>query len=397
MQRRKFLGSAGLGGAALAASGPFGASAQTQSDTHNSPADSHDAPVKTPESGIASPAIAESMPEVRWRLASSFPRSIDTIFGAAEQFSKRVASLTDNKFQIRVFAAGEIVPSLQVADAVQHETIECGHTAAYYYVGKDPTFAFDSALPFGLNTRQHNAWVYHGGGLELMRDFYRDYRMTSFLLNHTGAQMGGWWRKEIKTVADLRGIRMRIGGVAADVLTRLGVVPQQLAAGDIYSALEKGTIDAADWIGPYDDLKMGFGKVAPYYYYPGWWEGSVAMSLYVGLKAYEALPPMYREAIAAAAGETAGWSLAKYDAQNPKALVELVGSGTRLMAFPQPVLEAAFTAASDLYAEASAKNPRFAKVYESWKAFRARQVLWFRVTENPFDNFMARQSAGNKL
>jgi TRAP-type mannitol/chloroaromatic compound transport system substrate-binding protein len=368
MQRRKFLRTAGVGGAAVAAS-----------------------------TTLAAPAIAQSMPEIKWRLASSFPKSLDTIYGAGEDFAKRVAGLTDNKFQIRVFAAGEIVPGLQVVDAVQNETVECGHTASYYYVGKDPTFAFDTAVPFGLNTRQHNAWVHNGGGLELMREFYKDYNMTSFLMSHTGGQMGGWWRKEIKTPEDMKGVKMRIGGFAGQVLSKLGVVPQQLAGGDIYPALEKGTIDAAEWVGPYDDQKLGFNKVAQYYYYPGWWEGSAALSLYVGLKAYEALPAIYKEAIAAAAGEITMRSVAKYDAQNPRALRELVASGTKFLPFPQPVLEACFNSANELYAETVAKNPKFKKVYDSWKAFRNEEVLWFRVVENTFDNFMARQSAASKL
>jgi TRAP-type mannitol/chloroaromatic compound transport system substrate-binding protein len=367
MQRRKFLRTAGVGGAAVASS------------------------------ALAAPAIAQSMPEVKWRLASSFPKSLDTIYGAGEDLARRVAALTDNKFQIRVFAAGEIVPGLQVVDAVQNETVECGHTAAYYYVGKDPTFAFDTAVPFGLNTRQHNAWVYYGGGLELMREFYKDYNMTSFLMSHTGGQMGGWWRKEIKTPDDMKGVKMRIGGFAGQVLQKLGVVPQQLAGGDIYPALEKGTIDAAEWVGPYDDQKLGFNKVAQYYYYPGWWEGGAALSLYVGLRAYEALPPAYKEAIAAAAGDVTSRSVAKYDTQNPRALRELVASGTKFLPFTQPVMEACFNAANELYAETSAKNARFKKIYESWKAFRNEEVLWFRVVENTFDNFMARQSAASKL
>ncbi|WP_020696877.1 TRAP transporter substrate-binding protein [Reyranella massiliensis] len=368
MRRRKFLRTAGVGGATMAAAGT-----------------------------LAAPAIAQSMPEVKWRMASSFPKSLDAIYGAGEFFTKRVAALTDNKFQIRSFAAGEIVPALQVVDAVQNETVECGHTGAYYYVGKDPTFAFDTALPFGLNTRQHNAWVYHGGGLELMREFYKDYKMTSFLVGHTGAQMGGWFRKEIKTLDDLKGLKFRVGGFAGQVLAKLGVVPQQIAAGDIYPALEKGTIDAAEWVGPYDDLKLGFYKVAPYYYYPGWWEGSTAISLYCGDKAFEALPAAYKEAISVAAGDTVGWSLAKYDAQNPRALRELIAGGAKVLPFSQAMMEAAFNAANEIYAETSAKNPKFRKVYESWKPFRAEEVLWFRVVENTFDNFMARQSAAGKL
>ena len=368
MARRKVMRSAAVGGVTVAAA-----------------------------STLAAPAIAQSMPEIKWRLASSFPKSLDTIYGAGEDFAKRVAALTDNKFQIRVFAAGEIVPGLQVVDAVQNETVECGHTAAYYYVGKDPTFAFDTAVPFGLNTRQHNAWVYYGGGLELMREFYKDYKMTSFLLSNTGAQMGGWWRKEIKTPEDLKGVKMRIGGFAGEVMSKLGVIPQQLAGGDIYPALEKGTIDAAEWVGPYDDQKLGFNKVAQFCYYPGWWEGSAALSLYVGLKAYDSLPPLYKEAIQSACGEINAKSVAKYDVQNPKALRELAAAGTKFLPFPPAVMEACFNAANELYAETVAKNPKFKKVYESWKPFRNEEVLWFRVAEDTFDNFMARMSAGNKL
>ena len=347
---------------------------------------------------LATPALAQTAnPEIKWRLTSSFPKSLDTIFGAAEFFAKRVAILTQDRFQIRVFAAGEIVPGLQALDAVQNATVEACHTAAYYYVGKDPTFAFDTAVPFGLNTRQHNAWVYHGGGLELMREFYKDYNVTSFLMSHTGAQMGGWYRKEIKTPEDLKGLKMRIGGFAGQVLQKLGAVPQQIAGGDIYPALEKGTIDAAEWVGPYDDQKLGFQKVAPFYYYPGWWEGGAALSLYVNQKAYDALPDLYKQAIQSATAETLDWSVAKYDAQNPKALRELVASGTKLQPFPAPVLEACFNAAQELYTETCAANPRFKKVHDHYMAFRREQVLWFRVAEGSFDTFMARQSAANRI
>jgi TRAP-type mannitol/chloroaromatic compound transport system substrate-binding protein len=220
MKRRQFLQAAGLAAAATA---------------------------------VAKPAIAQSMPELKWRLTSSFPKSLDTIYGAAEIFAKAVAEATDNKFQIQVFAAGEIVPGLAAADAVQNGTVEMCHTASYYYFGKDPTFAFGCAVPFGLNARQQNAWMYFGGGMELMNDFYKKFNIIAFPAGNTGAQMGGWFRKEIKAPADLNGLKMRIGGFAGTVLAKLGCVPQQIAGGDIYAALEKGTIDAAEWVGPYDD------------------------------------------------------------------------------------------------------------------------------------------------
>ncbi len=342
---------------------------------------------------IAAPAIAQSQPELKWRLASSFPKSLDTIFGAADVISSRVSAATDGKFQIQVFAAGEIVPGLQVLDAVQNGTVECGHSASYYYVGKDPTFAFDTAIPFGLNARQQNAWMYHGGGLELMREFFKDYNIRQIPAGNTGAQMGGWFRKEIKTVADLNGLKFRIGGFAGKVLAKLGVVPQQIAGGDIYPALEKGTIDAAEWVGPYDDEKLGFNKVAQFYYYPGWWEGGPQLSLYVNIAQWEALPKTYQAILEAASAEANVWMVSKYDAQNMPALRKLVAGGTQLKPYSKEIMEASYKAAFELYDETAAANPKFKKVYEPWMLFRQDQDLWFRVAENTFDNFVFAKSA----
>jgi TRAP-type mannitol/chloroaromatic compound transport system substrate-binding protein len=345
---------------------------------------------------IAAPALAQCLPEVKWRIASSFPKSLDTIFGAADVIAKKVAQATSNKFQIRVFAAGEIVPGLQVADAVQNGTVEAGHTAGYYYVGKDPTFALDTTIPFGLNTRQQNAWMYHGGGLELMREFFKDYNIISFPAGNTGAQMGGWFRKEIKTVEDLKGLKFRIGGFAGQVLTPLGVVPQQLAGGDIYPALEKGTIDAAEWVGPYDDEKLGFNKVAQFYHYPGWWEGGPMLSTLVNMAAWEQLPSTYKNALEAACYEANTWMVAKYDAVNPAALRRLAAAGTQLRPFPREVLQACWQSANKIYEETSAKNAKFKKVYDSWVKFRDEEQLWWRVAELTFDNFMGAMSAQRK-
>ena len=341
-------------------------------------------------SAIASPAVAQSAPEIKWRLAASWPKSLDTLFGGAEYVAKRVAEITDNKFQIRAFAGGEIVPPLQVLDAVQNNTVELGHTASYYYVGKDPTFTFDCTVPFGLNARQQNAWMWHGGGLELMREFFKDYNVYPIVAGNTGAQMGGWFNKEIKTVEDLKGLKFRIGGWAGSVLVRLGVVPQVIAGGDIYPSLEKGTIDAAEWVGPYDDEKLGFYKVTKFYYYPGWWEGNAQLSLYVNLDQWNKLPKAYQTALETAAAESRNWMIGKYDADNPAALRRLVAAGTKLVPFPQPVLEACYNAATELYEETAAKNAKFKKVYESWKHFRAEEALWFQFTEYTFDSFMLR-------
>src|SRR5437868_6983475 len=278
---------------------------------------------------IASPAIAQSMPETKWRLTSSFPKSLDTIYGAAEVFSKAVAEASDNKFQIQVFAAGEIVPGLQAADAVTNGTVEMCHTASYYYVGKDPTFAFGTAVPFGLNSRMQNAWQHFGGGMDLMNEFYKKYNVFAIPCGNTGCQMGGWFRKEIKEPADLNGLKMRIGGYAGRVLTKLGLVPQQLAGGDIYPALEKGTLDACEWVGPYDDEKLGFNKVAQYYNYPGWWEGGAMLHNFINVDKWNSLPKHY-QAIVHQGSHVANTTMAaKYDASNPAALKRLIARGAQ--------------------------------------------------------------------
>ncbi len=271
---------------------------------------------------------------------------------------------TDNKFQIRTFAAGEIVPGLQVLDAVQNGTVEMGGTASYYYFGKDPTFAFGTAVPFGLNTRQFAAWLKFGGGEQLLNDFYKNYKVFGIATGNTAGQMGGWFRKEINSVDDMKGLKMRIGGFAGQVMAKLGVVPQQIAGGDIYPALEKGTIDAAEWVGPYDDQKLGFNKIAPYYYYPGWWEGSATLHTFIGLDKWNELPKGYQTIVRAACEDAGSWMTAKYDADNPKALRELVGGGTKLLPFSPAIMDASFAAANQVYAETSAKNAEFKKVYD---------------------------------
>ena len=337
---------------------------------------------------IAAPSVAQTLPSINWRLASSFPKSLDTIYGGAETLAKRVAALTDGKFAIRAFPGGEIVPALQVADAVQANTVEVGHTCSYYYFGKDPTFAFDCAVPFGLNSRQQTAWFDQGGGRELMRDFLRDYDIVNFMGGNTGTQMGGWFRKEIKAVEDLNGLKMRIGGFAGRVMQRLGLVPQQLAGGDIYPALEKGTIDAAEWIGPYDDEKLGFNKVAPFYYAPGWWESGPQISFYVNAKEWEKLPKVYQAAFEAASYEAHVVMQAQYDARNPSALARLLKSGVKLRSFSRSIMDACYKAAHEVMEEEASKNPKFKKVYEPWKRFRQDENQWFSVAEATLQNYM---------
>lgn len=328
---------------------------------------------------------------VRWRLASSFPRSLDTIYGGAETFARHVRAVSGGRFEISVHAAGELMPAFDVVDGVQQGTIEAAHTAPYYFFAKDDTFAIGGAIPFGLNSRQMSAWTFQGNGLALMREFYARYNIISFPCGNTGAQMGGWFRHEIKSLADMQGLKFRVGGFAGKVITRLGGLPQNLPGGEIYQALKNGNLDAAEWIGPYDDQKLGFNKVAPHYYYPGWWEGGLQLDLYVNRNAYEALSPQYK-AIVDVASATAHVDMqAKYDAKNPAALKQLVRDGAKLRPFPADVMNAAFKASLALYAELSDSNPAWAKVYKDYSAFRGDQNLWFRFTEATFDRFMQSQ------
>jgi TRAP-type mannitol/chloroaromatic compound transport system substrate-binding protein len=339
----------------------------------------------------AAPAIVHAQANVRWRLASSFPKSLDTIFGAAETFSKKVSEMTGGKFQVSVHPGGELMPAFGVVDGLQSGTIEIGHTAPYYYFGKDETFAMGCAIPFGLNSRQMTAWMMEGNGLKLMREFYAQYNIVSFPGGNTGAQMGGWYRKPIQSLADMRGLKFRVGGFAGKVVERLGGVPQNIPGGEIYQALEKGTIDAAEWIGPYDDQKLGFNKVAPNYAYPGWWEGGPQLDFFINTKAYEALSSEYKAIVEAAAACAHVDMQARYDAKNPVALKQLVAGGTKLFRFPKDVMEAAFKESMALYSELSDKNPNWKKVYADYAKFRADQNLWFRFAEAGFDDFMQAQ------
>lgn len=346
---------------------------------------------------IAAPAIAQSAPDVHWRLTSSYPKSLDTIYGAAETLSRYVAEATDNKFKIQVFAAGEIVGALQVLDAVQDGTVQCGHTVGQFYWGKDPAFALATGGPFCLNSRMHSAWLYYGGGNELLDKLFAQSNITAFPCGNTGAQMGGWFRKEIKTVQDLNGLKIRIAGLTGSMLQKLGVVPQQIAAGEIYPALERGTIDASEWVGPYDDEKLGLVKVAPYYYYPGFWEASAQQHLLINRDKFNSLPAAYKGVLKAATQAVNCDMQAKYDAVNPAALKRLAGAGAQLRPFSVEILDACFGAAQEVYSELSAKNPTFKTIYDSMARYRAEAYLWFQLAEYNYDSYMMRQQRAGKL
>ncbi len=351
----------------------------------------------TAATALAAPAIAQSNPKITWRLTSSFPKALDTIYGAAETMAAFVKGATDGNFEIQTFPAGEIIPGLEAAKAAAAGTVEMAHTASYYYWGQDPTYAFGTGIPFGLNARQHNAWFYYGGGNDLMNEFYATQGLYGMICGNTGAQMGGWFRKEINTVADLNGVKMRIGGFAGSIASKLGVVPQAIPGGDIYPALEKGTIDATEWVGPYDDEKLGFVKVAPYYYYPGWWEGGSVLHTMVNLAKWNELPANYKQILEAACRAANADMMASYDYKNPQAIKRLVAAGAQLRPFSQEILDASYKAALEVYAEINAKNAMFKKIYDNQLEYKRDAYLWAQISEYTYDTFMMVQQRNGTL
>ena len=362
MDRRLFVRNLAVGGAASAA-----ATASAQSGTDN-------------------------LPTIKWRVQNSYPKSLGEIYKLQEDTMTAIGKMTAGKFTCQFFQANELVPVPGMINAVGNGTIEAAYSASLFYVGINKAFAFGSGLPFGMNARVQYAWLRFGGGNELLdKELYSQYGVVHIPSSTTGCQMGGWFRKEIRSLADLQGLKMRIAGLGGEVLSQMGVVAQMLPPADIYTALEKGTIDSVEWVGPYDDEKLGFNKVAPFYYFPGWWEGGPQLSLYVNSKSYEALPAEYKAALAAAASHAHVVMQARYDARNPEALKRLVGGGAKLRPMPRPIMDASLKIANEIYADLSAKNANWKKVYEDWVRFRGDQVLWFRVAEREFDNFMSAQ------
>jgi len=325
--------------------------------------------------------------QVRWRLASSFSRSLDTIYGAAEVMADRLATLTDGNFQIRTYPGGELVPPFEVLGSVQNGTVEMGHSASYYFIGKNPALAFDCTVPFGLTARQYRAWLYYGGGLELMRDLFADFNILNLPGGNTGTQMGGWFNVEVNALSDMDGLKMRIPGLGGEVMTEMGVNTQVLPSGEIYPSLERGAIDAAEWVGPYDDEKLGFHEVADYYYYPGWWEPGPALTFYVNRDAYDRLPTQYQEALKTAAAEADLRMLAQYDHKNPAALDRLLDEGTTLRRFPDGVMSRAQKITQQLLQDNASGNQQYRTIYDAYREAREDAYRWFGTAEMGYADF----------
>ena len=330
---------------------------------------------------------ADSLPNVTWNMATSWPKSLETLFGAAELITQRVSAMTNGRFQITPYAAGELVGGLEVMDAVQTGSVQCGHTASYYYIGKKAALAFGTSIPFGLNAQQQNAWLYHGGGLELMQKIYSEFGIINFPAGNSGTQMGGWYNKEVNSVADLQGLKMRIPGLGGKVMAKLGVNVQNIPGGEVYVALDRGAIDAAEWVGPFDDQKLGLNKAAKFYYYPGWWEPGPSFDLLINLQAWNQLPTEYQEVLKTAAVEANLNALAQYDALNSQALAQLISSGTNLQPYSAEIMEAAQKATAELLDEEASKDSQFKEIYEQWKGFRQQVYEWHKINELSFGQF----------
>ena len=373
MERRQFL--------KLASMGALGAAAL--------------AACTTGDEALDEEAQDETLPEIEWEVATSWPTSLDTIYGGAVTFAERVSAMTGGKFMVNAQPAGEVVPPLEILQNVETNSISAGHTASYYYTGLDPTTAFGTALPFGLTARQQNAWLYEAGGLEMLQEFYAErFNAIQFPAGNTGVQMGGWFNVEINSLADMQGLIMRIPGLGSQVMTRLGVTVQVLPGGEIFQALQTGAIDATEWVGPYDDTTMGFQDVTQFYYHPGWWEPGPSLEVQIPLPVWNELPSVYQEIIKTAAFEANTTMMARYDALNPQAFQDILNNtDVEVLPFPDDVMAAAEEASFEIYDENAANNQTFADIYSEWQTFRDGIQEWHAVAETSYLSYVERRFA----
>ncbi|MFV1996703.1 MAG: TRAP transporter substrate-binding protein [Acidiferrobacterales bacterium] len=317
-----------------------------------------------------------------WKMVTTWPPNFPVFQEGVEKFAKDINAMSSGRLNIRVYAGGELVPPLQTFDAVSQGTVEMGHGAAYYWSGKIPAAQFFTAVPFGMNAQGMNAWFYGGGGIELWQEIYKPYGIVPLPMGNTGVQMGGWFRKKINSVADLKGIKMRIPGLGGKVMSKAGVNPVLMAGGEIYTALERGTIDATEWVGPYHDLRLGLYRAAKYYYYPGWHEPGPTLELSINKKAWESLPDNLRLIVETAAASSNLWMLSEFEARNLEALKILENKyKVKTYAFPDAVIKQLHKFTLEVLDEEAAKDPTFNKVFAAYEKFRANNDAWNKISE----------------
>lgn len=323
----------------------------------------------------------------RWKMVTTWPPNFPVLGEAANLFSKWVEEMSGGRLIIRVFGGGELVPALEAFDTVVSGTVEMGCGAAYYWAGKAKAAQFFAAVPFGMNAKQMNSWLISGGGYDLWKEVYAPFNLLPLLGGNTGVQMGGWFNKEINTAYDLRGLKMRIPGLGGKVIERAGGAAVLVAGSEVYTSLERGVIDAAEWIGPYHDYRMGFHKIARYYYYPGWHETGAELEFFVNRLLLEKLSPDLQSIVQSAAMRVQAWVIAEFDYQNAIYLKKLVDEEeVQLKAFPKEVLEVLRQNTADVLDELVASDPVSKKVYESYLDFKKRSKPFLDITEKSFYN-----------
>jgi TRAP-type mannitol/chloroaromatic compound transport system substrate-binding protein len=336
---------------------------------------------------VAAPALAQSAPEIKWRMASSFPKSQETLYGAGQTLSAYVAEATDNRFQIQTYAAGELATSRQALDVVASGAVECAYTPLSFHTAKDMTLGLGTGLPFGLNARLQQSWWAYGGGAKIVNDALKAFGGYGIPAGTTGPQMGGWFKKEINGLDDLKGLRFRINGLGGPIFARVGAVPIDSPHADVLAALESNAIDGAEFLCPHDDERLGLVKAARFNYGPCWWESAGMVHLVVNLEKWNALPKAYRAALVHACSAVNLGMLARYDAINPPALKRLAAAGAVIRQFPQPVLEAFYRATVEHFGEIAAKDARFKKAMDSATAFLKDHLQWLQASDQASDAF----------
>ena len=376
MKRRHFFTNTALGAMGATALGSCGDRSNEANDNSNS----------ADESKQVVTGTQVNQPKFRWRMATSWPKSLQVLFETADLFCQQVSIMTNGNFVITPYPAGELTEGLKVFQGVRDGTVQCGHSASYYYLEYGKALAFGATIPFGLTAAQQNAWLYFGGGLEAIQEMYAELGIINFPGGNTGTQMGGWFKQQVETIQDFQGLRMRVPGIGGLILKELGAQIVSLPGDRIFSALENGTVDAAEWKNPHADLTLGLNKVAPYYYYPGWWEPGTSYEFQVNLTEWDKLPTEYQEIFKAAAIDVNTKMLAKFNAVNGKALEQIILSGTKLLPFSQEILQAAYEKAFVLYEEMAATDQKFKQIYRQWQTFRTEIQTWNSINELAFAN-----------
>ncbi|HKJ08668.1 MAG TPA: TRAP transporter substrate-binding protein [Gammaproteobacteria bacterium] len=331
------------------------------------------------------PAVAASPQTYRWKMVTTWPKNFPGLGTGANFLARLIGEMSGGRIHVKVYGAKELVPAFEIFDAVSRGTAEMGHGASYYWKGKSEAAQFFAAVPFGLTADEMNAWLYHGGGMDLWRQVYEPFGLVPAAAGNTGVQMGGWFNKPINSVADLKGLKMRIPGLGGEVLRRAGGTPVSLPGGELFTSLDSGAIDATEWVGPYNDLAFGFYKAAKYYYYPGWHEPGTTLECFINKKALESLPEDLQSIVLNACRVANQDMLAEYNARNNEALQTLIEDHkVQVRRFPDDVLRKLHTISDQVVAEIADKDPMSRKVYESFRSFREQVVAWDRVSEKAY-------------